>query len=311
MSLLPLWFLYIISDVFFVLIYYVVRYRRKLVKKNLCDSFPEKDRKEIRSIEKRYYHWLCDYVVETVKMTSMSHKQIKRRMQFKGLELVEESFANGRSCSLFMGHYCNWEWISTLPLSIKAHGICAELYHPIENPDYNRLFLYIRQRFGSICIPMQETLRHLVKYQKEDRPMIIGYIADQKPNWRNIHFWITFLNHNTPAFTGSERIIKHMHQVFFYGDVRRIKRGYYECDFRLIEPNSEIIPDFKLTELYMRELEATIRREPALWLWTHDRWSRTKEEFDIRFYEKDGKVFEKVTEAEYARLKGWRSYWHH
>ena len=102
-----------------------------------------------------------------------------------------------------------------------------------------------------------------------------------------------------------------MHQAFFYGDVCRIKRGYYECNFRLIKPDSGKMTDFKLTELYMRELEATIKREPALWLWTHDRWSRTKEEFDIRFYEKDGKIFEKVTEAEYAKMKGWKNYWHH
>lgn len=141
--------------------------------------------------------------------------------------------------------------------------------------------------------------------------MIIGYIADQKPNWRNIHFWVDFLNHYTPVFTGSERIIKRTRQAFFYGDVRRIKRGYYECEFKLIEQHSEQIPDYELTQRYMQELERSIRRDPAYWLWSHDRWSRTKEEFDYRFYIKDGKVYEKVTEEEYAQHMGWRSYWKH
>ena len=311
LSLLPLCVLYLLSDGLYFFVYKVFAYRRNVVHENLKTSFPEKGEMEIETIEKEFYHWFCDYILETIKLISISRKEIKRRMVFKGTDIIDQYVNEGRSCGVMLGHYCNWEWISTLPLSINSHGICAELYHPIENPDFDRLFLYIRQRFGSVCIPMQETLRYFVKFQKKGRPMVIGYIADQKPNWRNIYLWTTFLNHNTPAFTGSERIIKHMHQVFFYGDVRRIKRGYYECDFRLIEPDPEKIPDFKLTELYMRELEITIRREPAFWLWTHDRWSRTKEEFDIRFYEKDGKIFEKVTEAEYAKLKGWENYWHH
>ena len=236
---------------------------------------------------------------------------MRRRMVFKGTDKINQLVDEGTSVAIMLGHYCNWEWISTLPLSVTDKATCAELYHPIENPDFDRLFLYIRQRFGSICIPMEETLRHIVKYQHEERPLVIGYIADQKPNWRNIHLWMPFLNHMTPVFTGSERIVKRTRQAFFYGDVRRIKRGYYECEFKLIEKSSETMPDYQLTERYMQELERTIRRDPALWLWSHDRWSRTKEEFDFRFYTKDGKVYEKVTEEEYAKIKGWKSYWKH
>ena len=186
-SLLPLWLLYIISDGFFVLIYYVIRYRRKLVNKNLRDSFPNKDEKEIRDIEKRYYHWLCDYVVETVKMTSMSQKQIQRRMQFKGLENVEDSFANGRPCSLFMGHYCNWEWITSLPLWVCKEAQCGQIYHALENSGFDQMFLKLRQRFGAECIPMAETLRRIVKYRQEGKQVVIGYISDQTPFWNNIH----------------------------------------------------------------------------------------------------------------------------
>lgn len=311
LSLLPMRIHYLFSDFLYLLVYYVVRYRVKLVRKNLADSFPEKSAEELRKTEKAFYHWFCDYIVETFKMMTISEKEMRRRMVFKGTETIDRLVAEGVSCGVMLGHYCNWEWISTLPLAVSDKGICAELYHPIENPDFNRLFLYIRQRFRSVCIPMEETLRHIVKYQHEGRPMIIGYIADQKPNWRNIHFWVDFLNHYTPVFTGSERIIKRTRQAFFYGDVRRIKRGYYECEFKLIEQHSEQIPDYELTQRYMQELERSIRRDPAYWLWSHDRWSRTKEEFDYRFYIKDGKVYEKVTEEEYAQHMGWRSYWKH
>ena len=310
-SVFPMRVHYIMSDIIYFLLYRIIGYRRKTVRWNLTSAFPEKDEQEIKQIERRFYHWFCDYFVETIKMMTISEAEMRRRMVFKGTDAINQLVNEGTSCAIMLGHYCNWEWISTLPMSVNSSAVCAELYHTIENPDFDRLFLYIRQRFGSICIPMEETLRHIVKYQREERPLVIGYIADQKPNWRNIHLWMPFLNHMTPVFTGSERIVKRTRQAFFYGDVRRIKRGYYECEFKLIEKSSETMPDYQLTERYMQELERTIRRDPALWLWSHDRWSRTKEEFDFRFYTKDGKVYEKVTEEEYAKIKGWKSYWKH
>lgn len=311
LSLLPLRVHYLISDMMYFIIYYGAHYRRKVVRNNLTSAFPEKDIKEIKKIERQFYRWFCDYIVETFKMASISREEMARRMVFKGTEEIEKCWAEGQSCGVMLGHYCNWEWVSTLPLALSEKGICAELYHPIENPETNQFFIELRQRFGSVCIPMERALRDIVKYRREGRPLVIGYIADQKPNWRNIHLWMDFLNHNTPMFTGSERIIKRTGQAFFYGDVRRVKRGYYECEFKLINRHPDNVPDYQLTERYMHELEQTIRRDPALWLWSHDRWSRTKEEFDYRFRVEDEKVFEKVTEEEYAQHMGWRSYWKH
>lgn len=311
LSLLPLRVHYLFSDMMYFIIYYGAHYRRKVVRNNLTSAFPERDIKEIKKIERQFYRWFCDYIVETFKMASISREEMARRMVFKGTEEIEKCWAEGQSCGVMLGHYCNWEWVSTLPLALSEKGICAELYHPIENPETNQFFIELRQRFGSVCIPMERALRDIVKYRREGRPLVIGYIADQKPNWRNIHLWMDFLNHNTPMFTGSERIIKRTGQAFFYGDVRRVKRGYYECEFKLIDRHPDNVPDYQLTERYMHELEQTIRRDPALWLWSHDRWSRTKEEFDYRFRVEDEKVFEKVTEEEYAQHMGWRSYWKH
>ncbi len=299
------------SDMIYLFVYHIVAYRRNTVHHNLATAFPDKDEEEIKQIERRFYHWLCDYMVETIKLMTISSKNIKRRMVFKGTEIIDQFTQKGITCALMLGHYCNWEWISTLPLSVSSNGLCAEIYHPLENSGVNQWFLHVRQRFGSVCIPMAETLRHIAKYQQTGHPLIIGYIADQKPNWKNIHLWTNFLNHNTPVFTGTERIIKRTRQVFFYCDVRRVRRGYYECEFKLLERHPEKVPDFQLTEWYMKELEKTIQREPAYWLWSHDRWSRTKEEFDIRFFVKDGKVFQRMSEEEYAKHKGWKSYWHH
>jgi len=294
LSLMPMRIQYVFSDLMYLIIYKIAGYRRKTVRGNLESSFPEKSKADIKKTEREFYHWFCDYIVETFKLLSIGRGEMRRRMVFKGTEAIEELINEGKSCGLYLGHYCNWEWISTLPMSITGKCVCAELYHPLENSLFDKIFLKFRQRFGSVCIPMQESMRHIVRYRNEGQPLVIGYIADQKPHWKNIHLWMDFLNHkDTPVLTGAERIVKRMGQAFFYADVRRVRRGYYECEFKLLERDTTGIPDYQITERYMRALERNIRREPAFWLWSHDRWKRTRAEFDRRFYEKDGRVYER------------------
>lgn len=294
-SLLPLGVLYVLSDCACPLLYYVIRYRRRVVRRNLEQSFPEMTHAGIVRTERKFYRWLCDYFVETVKLMSVSAEEIKRRMTFKGTELIDEATRRGQSSALFLGHYCNWEWVSTLPLHIDIGDCLAgELYHPLRNVVMDKVFLRLRQRFHTVCINKNEALRTIVRCRRSGMPVVIGYISDQKPKWQNIHLWVDFLNHkDTPVFTGTEKIVKMTDQVFFYADMRRPRRGSYECEFRMIERRTAGIPDFELTERYMRELEKSIRREPAYYLWTHDRWSRTRDEFDRRFYVRDGKVYER------------------
>jgi KDO2-lipid IV(A) lauroyltransferase len=140
---------------------------------------------------------------------------------------------------------------------------------------------------------MNETLRKLLEYKRANQPVIIGYISDQKPLWVNIHHWVDFLNHDTPVLTGAERIVKKFGHAAFYGEMRRVRRGYYEMEMKLITREPQALPDYELTDAYYRLLEESIRREPGLWLWSHKRWARTREEFNRRFEVVDGKVIEK------------------
>lgn len=279
MSLLPLCILYRISDGLFYLIYYVVKYRRPLVRKNLTDSFPEKDEKEIIKIERAYYAWFCDYIVESIKLFSMSKKQLKKRMQFVGAEQIEQSCENGQSCAIYLGHYCNWEWVTSLPLALTSDITCGQIYHVLENQAFDQLFLRLRNRMGAVCIPMAETLRKIVKMRQEGKKLVIGFIADQAPFWNNIHYWTDFLHHDTPVFTGTEKIAKKANFAVYYLDMQRIKRGYYKAEFKLLTNTPKECGEFEITELYMRALEKTIQRQPQYWLWTHNRWKRTREQW--------------------------------
>lgn len=277
-----------------MLLYHVARYRRRVVSKNLTSSFPEKDEAELRKIERGFYHFLCDYLVETVKLMTISHEEMKRRVVFKDTELVDEVVAAGQSCAVYLGHYGNWEWIASLPLWVSPAAQCGQIYHPLENKDFDRLFLGLRQRMGAVCIPMNETLRKLAEYHSQRSPVVIGYISDQVPLWTNIHHWVDVLNHDTPVLTGTERIARKLNHAVFYLDVRRLRRGYYEATFKLITRNPQQSKEFELTDIYWRMLEETIREAPEYWLWSHNRWKRTREEFNRRFEVVNGKVLPKA-----------------
>lgn len=287
LSLLPLRVHYVFSDALYVLVYHVVRYRVRLVRKNLADSFPEKGEAERRQIERRFFRWFCDYLVETVKMFSMSEKEIRRRMQFEGIEQVNDDFRRGRSITAFLGHYCNWEWVCSLGLHIIPEGTAAQLYHPLESPLMDRLFLYSRQRFNAHCIEMKEAFKTLVSWQKQGRHSVTGYIADQAPGFSSMHYWPRFLNHDTPAYTGGERIARVLDTTVYYIDITRPRRGYYTARLVRMTDKPQEEPKFSITERYYRLLEQSIHRHPEYWLWSHNRWKRTREQFNELYPEQE------------------------
>jgi len=293
LSLLPFWVHYLFSDFIYLILYKLVGYRKRVVRENLAISFPEKSKEELKRIERGFYHFLGDYLAESVKLMTISKRTLRRRLVFKNTEAIEECIESGQSCAVFLGHYCNWEWITSLPLWVTPKAQCGQIYHPIENKDFDRLFLRLRQRLGAVCIPMQDTLRKILEFRQAGQPVVIGYISDQKPHWVNIHHWVDFLHHDTPVLTGTERIARRMNHAVFYLDVRRLRRGYYEAEFKLITREPQQMPEFKLTDIYYQMLEECIRRAPEFWLWSHNRWSRTREEFNERFEVIDGKVISK------------------
>lgn len=294
-SLLPLRIHYVLSDLLFWLLYGVVGYRKAVIRKNLKESFPEKSEEELRKIARGYYHFFCDYIVETIKMMTISKENIRRRLTFKGTELVDEIVESGQSCAVYLGHLCNWEWVTSLPLWVTPKAQCGQIYHPLENKEFDRLFLYSRQRFGATCIAMQDTLREIVNYRSKNQPVVIGYISDQVPFWTNIHHWVDFLHHDTPVLTGTERIAKKVNHAVFFLDVHRVRRGYYEAEFKLMTREPQKMDDFEITDIYFKLLEESIRRAPEFWLWSHNRWKRTREEFNERFEVVNGKVIPKDT----------------
>ena len=289
LSILPFWVLYGLADFLFIIIYYVARYRRKIVRKNLCNSFPEKSEKEIKSIERKFYRWFCDYLFETFKLLSISDKNLLKHIDFVGLEGLEDAFDRGQDCATILGHYCNWEWLSATGLGYKRHpeAITGLIYHRLRSKAMDRLFLKLRNAHKGFCVKKAYTLRTVVRLKKENKRNMFGYISDQTPKWDNIHLWLEFLNQDTPVFTGGERIMRMMDNAVFYVDMRRPKRGLYVANFIPITLHAKQTDEFFIVRQFFSMLEQSIRREPQFYLWTHNRWKRTREEYERRMKQKN------------------------
>lgn len=277
LSRMPLGVHYFLSDyLLFPLVYYLVRYRRKLVRIQLADSFPEKEKKELRNIERRFYHFFCDYFVETLKMETMSNEEMKRRVEFVGINEMQETLLHqGKNfCFAYLGHYGNWEWMASFPLWLHEPWQGAQIYHPLHNPEVDQHFLKEREKFGGRCIPMKQTLRQILTAKQEGRYEVIGFIADQAPKVQSLHHWIDFLNHKTAVFVGNERIARQVDAAPYYIRVTRPRRGYYRAEVLPMNISPEAGEEYAITNEYARLLEEQIREQPELWLWSHDRWKR-------------------------------------
>lgn len=274
-SFLPLPVLYLLSYVIYGLAYYVVKYRRKVVRTNLVNSFPEKSLEEIEKIEKAYYLHFADVVVETIKLMHISDDEMRQRMQFTNPEVLSDFCEKGKSVIVMLGHYGNWEWIPSIYMNYDGI-VGGELYRPLKNKFFDGFFLKLRSRFGTLNIPKNDALRTIVTLRRENKTFALGFIADQTPSKNNLHYWNTFLHQDTPFLTGPERIAKSGGYAVIYFDVRKIERGYYSCELITIAEDAKNTAENEITDKYVELFEKTIRRDPSCWLWSHKRWKHKR-----------------------------------
>lgn len=275
-ALFPFSVLYFVSDLLYFPVYYGLHYRRKLVRKNLTDAFPNQTPAEIRRLEKAFYHRFCDYFVETIKLLYISDSQIKKRFVFKNTEVIQHFLDRGQPVILLLGHYGNWEWATSIMLHLKVgeHTIAGQVYRPLKNKVSDRFFLQLRKRFQSVGFTKNEVYRDIIRLRNDGKNWIIGFISDQKPSLTHEYHRMQFLNQDTPVLTGTEKIARHTGAAVCYLDIHFLKRGHYDGNVILISDNPSEMPPFAITEKYMRLMEQTILRNPSAYLWTHNRWRR-------------------------------------
>jgi KDO2-lipid IV(A) lauroyltransferase len=272
---MPLRILYGVSDVFYVLLFYIFGYRKKVVLNNLRSSFPYKTEQELLVLRKKSYRYFCDLFVETFKTLTISKKAMIRHcsIEEQSLALLHKLASNGESVLLVLGHKGNWEWAGNTFSLLCKHQLFV-IYHPLSNVHFDQLMYKMRTRFGTKLIAMKDTFKEMVRHR--NTLSATAFIADQTPQPNNAH-WMTFLHQDTPVFEGTEKIARKLNRKVIFVSVQKVKRGYYTIvldEKNVLNPN-----DFKesaLTEAHMRKLEESIIEEPETWLWTHRRWKHKR-----------------------------------
>jgi KDO2-lipid IV(A) lauroyltransferase len=269
LSLLPFWLLYIISDILFVIIYFLIGYRRNVVQQNLENAFPEKTDKERHDIGWKFYRYLADLVVETIKTISISPEELSRRVTPTNPDIVKYLFEIDKSIIAVAGHYCNWEMAALSVTAVTGKKFMI-VYKPLSNIDFDKFFIKIRSRFRGIPVPMKMILRKLVELKNE--PTITVLLGDQTPVKHEATYFTPFLNQPTAVFLGPEKMAKALDCMVVFYDMRRIKRGYYQYTVVPLTENAKQTEPHEITKAHVQYLESVIKEEPQYWLWSHRRW---------------------------------------
>ncbi|MCP4313741.1 MAG: lysophospholipid acyltransferase family protein [Bacteroidetes bacterium] len=269
--------LYLLSDLLYLLMYHVAGYRKEVVFDNLGKAFPEYDNAEIRRIAKKFYRHLCDLFLESAVSHFYSESKALKKITYINPELLNELHGTGKQVMAVLGHYGNWEYLSTLGLAIDYPVVA--IYKPLRNKHFDRIAQRNRNSFGVITVPMDKIARQLIDYKRRKEPVLTLFLADQRPQFNQIQYWTKFLGLDTPLYLGTEKLARKLDAAVVFIKIRKKSRGRYEVEFELICEEPGKLEPYAITESHVRILENLIREDPAYWLWSHKRWKHSYERF--------------------------------
>ena len=266
-------FLYLVSDVLYLIVGKLIKYRKPLITKNLKNSFPEKNENEIKNIQRYFYKHFLDLIVESLKGFTISKKEINRKIKLKNPDLVNEMAQKSQNIILIGGHYNNWE-MSAQKMPLECEHELFAIYKPLSNKFFDKKIKYSREKFGLRMISMKETKNYFQKNNEKPRAIIFG--SDQSPSSTKNAHWLNFLNQESGFLFGAEKYAKEFNWPVVYVSIQKIQRGTYEVSFQLITDKPKEEPSGKIIQDFANLLEIDINRNPPYWLWTHNRWKKSK-----------------------------------
>lgn len=270
LSILPFRILYIISDFIYLVLYYVIGYRKKVVLSNLQLTFPEKPTAELLSIRKKFYKHFVDVFIEMIKTFTASKELIHKHYTFTNIDFLTDLYNDGKSIILVGPHYANWEWIMSLDSFVKYKGYAT--YTKIGNPYFNNKILKSRAKFGTTLLPTSNTVTEIIYNFKNNIQAAYGLLSDQSPQLNKTHYWSTFFNVKVPIHTGAEMLVKKYNMNMVFIETKKVKRGYYETTFSLVQEDSVKKSPYGLTDNFLKKVENHVYKQPEYYLWTHKRF---------------------------------------
>lgn len=271
LSILPMRVLYMLSDVLFLTNYYIIGYRKSVVLSNLKMSFPEKNEAELLKIRKRFFRYLSDFFVESLKSFTITEKEIRKRLRYKNIEVTQKIADNKQDIMLVGAHQGNWEWMVGIPLHLKRINSHAA-YNRIKNPHFDAIVKKSRSRFGAVMYRTSDTIKNMVSNYKNNILGLYCLASDQSPRPEKTHYWREFMGVKVPVHTGAEMLAKKLNMAFVFWTSRRVKRGVYEVEFEVITETPKEFKNYELTDAFIQKVERNIRNYPDIYLWSHKRF---------------------------------------
>jgi len=273
-SILPFRLLYMVSDAVYVLVYYVIGYRKKIVRQNITLALPHLSPKEQVRVEKESYRHMCDMFLEMIKTMTISEKEMDKRFVFTNLDLYLQMEKKQKSIALMCAHYASYEWVISMNKHIEFEGFA--IYKKIANKHFDKLVRDIRSKFKATLISTGQTISVIEKNYKSKHLGVYGFASDQSPQLSKTHHWGTYMGIETPVHTGAEMLAKRYDMNVIFLKVKKLKRGYYEATFELMFDNPKEVPNYEISDEFLRRVEKQILEAPEYYLWTHKRWKHKK-----------------------------------
>ncbi|MFT3796104.1 lysophospholipid acyltransferase family protein [Flavobacterium sp.] len=275
-SILPFPLLYLFSDFIYLIVYYLIGYRKNTVRKNLALAFPEMSEKERLRIEKKSYRHLCDMFLEMIKTLTISEKEIKKRFHFTNIEVYKALEKEDKSIAMMLAHYASYEWVISMNYYVNFPGYA--IYKRIANPYFDKLVRDIRSKFKAYLITTKNTIPAIRENEKNGIRGVYGFASDQSPKADKAYHWSTFMNIVTPVHTGAEMLAKKFNMNVIFLRVKKLKRGHYEATFEILSDDAKNVPDYQITDRFLALVEQQIHEAPEYYLWTHKRWKHKAED---------------------------------
>jgi Kdo2-lipid IVA lauroyltransferase/acyltransferase len=268
--MLPFRLLYLFSDIVYFFVYHIIGYRKKTVRQNLAIALPELTNQERLIIEKKFYHHMCDMFLEMIKTMNISKKEICKRFVFKNIDMYKEIEKQGKSVAIICSHYASYEWI--ISMNYYSDFVSYGIYKQLKNPYFDKLVHKIRSRFNAKLITTKQTVPTIINNNKNDVLALYGFASDQSPKAKGAMHWSKFMGIEVPVHVGAEMLSKRYNMNLIYLNTKKVKRGHYEATLELLSDNPKDVPNFELTDQYLKLLEEQIYEAPEYYLWTHKRW---------------------------------------
>ena len=274
-SKLPFRLLYAFSDFVYIFIYRIFGYRKKTVQYNLNLVFPEKNQDEINDITKKFYHHFCDMMVEAIKSLTITKDEMRQHFTFSNIDLIKDLEAEDRSISLMCAHYGSWEWIFVMQTYVESRG--NAVYKRLGNKYFDQMVKGIRAKYNTYLIRNKEIAQELIQLKRKGIRSITGFVSDQSPKLHKAFHWQEFMGIKVPVHTGAEMLSKRLDHSIVFFSVKRLRRGYYECTFKMLSEYPMDVPNYEITDKFLKLVEQQIYQAPEYYLWTHKRWKHMNE----------------------------------